>query len=87
MMFRSKLYPRHLAGNFYKYVLTIKDIRCIMKKSGGDEMLSVKEFAELFGVSKRTVFRWIEKGEVNAVKICGTVRIPEDEVQRKKRGE
>lgn len=46
-------------------------------------MLSVKEFAELFGVSKRTVFRWIEKGEVNAVKICGTVRIPEDEVQRK----
>lgn len=50
-------------------------------------MLSVKEFAELFGVSKRTVFRWIEKGEVNAVKICGTVRIPEDEVKRKKRGE
>lgn len=50
-------------------------------------MLSVKEFADLFGVTKRTVFRWIERGEVKAIKISGTVRIPDEEVERKKRGE
>lgn len=50
-------------------------------------MLSAQEFANLFGVTKRTVFRWIEKGKIKAVKIGGTVRIPEEELQRKERGE
>lgn len=50
-------------------------------------MLSAQEFANLFGVTKRTVFRWIERGEVKSIKIGGTVRIPGEEVQRKKRGE
>lgn len=50
-------------------------------------MVSVKEAAEIFSVTKRTIFRWIEDGIIKAVKIGGTVRIPEEEIERLKRGE
>lgn len=50
-------------------------------------MVSVKEAAEMFSVTKRTVFRWIENGQIKAIKIGGTVRIPEEEIDRLKRGE
>lgn len=50
-------------------------------------MVSVKEAAEIFSVSKRTVFRWIKSGEIKAVKIGGSVRISEDEIDRLKNGE
>ena len=45
-------------------------------------MLSVKETAELFGVTKRTVFRWIKSGKMKSVKIGRTVRIKESEIER-----
>lgn len=45
-------------------------------------MLSVKETADLFGVTKRTVFRWIKSGKMKSVKIGRTVRIKESEIKR-----
>ena len=45
-------------------------------------MLSVKETADLFGVTKRTVFRWIKSGKMKSVKIGRTVRIKESETER-----
>ena len=45
-------------------------------------MLSVKETADLFGVTKRTVFRWIKSGKMKSVKIGRTVRIKESEIER-----
>lgn len=45
-------------------------------------MLSVKETAELFGVTKRTVFRWIKSGKMKSVKIGRTVRIKKSEIDR-----
>lgn len=50
-------------------------------------MVSVKEAAEMFSVTKRTVFRWIESGQIKAIKIGGTVRIPDEEIERLKRGD
>ena len=50
-------------------------------------MVSVKEAAEIFSVTKRTIFRWIEEGRIKSIMIGGTVRIPEEEIERLKRGE
>ena len=33
------------------------------------------EIAEIMGVSTRTVYRWIDRKELSAVKIGGTIRI------------
>lgn len=38
--------------------------------------LNVKEAAEFLGVSKKTVLRWISKGELFAIKIGREYRIP-----------
>ena len=46
------------------------------------KMLSVKETADLFGVTKRTIFRWIKSGKMKSVKIGRTVRIKESEIKR-----
>lgn len=45
-------------------------------------MLSVQETADLFGVTKRTVFRWIKDGRIKAIKIGRTVRIKKSEIVR-----
>lgn len=50
-------------------------------------MVSVKQAADIFSVTKRTIFRWIESGQIKAIKIGGTVRIPEEEIERVKRGD
>jgi excisionase family DNA binding protein len=44
---------------------------------------STREFAELNGVSERTVQRWIRDRVVKSVKIAGTRRIPADAFRRK----
>ncbi len=33
------------------------------------------EVAEMLGVSTRTIYRWIDKKELSAIKIGGTVRV------------
>ena len=46
------------------------------------KMLSVKETADFFGVTKRTVFRWIKCGKIKSVKIGRTDRIKKSEIDR-----
>ena len=45
-------------------------------------MMTVKETADFFGVSPRTVFRWIKSGKLESVKIGGVVRIKKNEIER-----
>lgn len=45
-------------------------------------MMTVKETADFFGVSPRTVFRWIKSGKLQSVKIGGVVRIKKNEIKR-----
>jgi len=48
-----------------------------------NDMLSVKEVVEIFSVTKMTVYNWIKRQDIKAVKVCGRiVRIPKEEVQR-----
>lgn len=49
-------------------------------------MLSVKQVAEIFNVSKQTVFNWIANGNIKAVMIVGQYRIEQSEVERLKNG-
>ena len=48
---------------------------------------SVNETAEIFGVKPLTIRRWIADGKLKAVKIVGSVRITEEEIERLKKGE
>ena len=43
--------------------------------------LKIKEVADHFGVCKRTVRRWADKGELEARKIGGAVRITRESVK------
>lgn len=52
----------------------------------GRHGLTVKEFAALWGVCTRTVDRAIGRGDIRAVHIGRSVRIPVTEVERWKRG-
>lgn len=50
-------------------------------------MLKVKDVAAFFQVSERTVWNWIHSGKMKSVKIGSVVRIPEEEIERLKKGE
>lgn len=50
-------------------------------------MKTIKETAKIFGVHWQTIRNWIRDGKIKAVKIERTVRIPEEEIERVKRGE
>lgn len=49
-------------------------------------MLTVKEFADIFHVTKKTVYSWINAGRVKVVRIDTTIRINQSEVDRIMRG-
>lgn len=48
---------------------------------------TVKETAAIFGVKPLTIRRWITDGKLRAVKIVGSVRITDEEIERLKKGE
>lgn len=50
-------------------------------------MKTIKETAKIFGVHWQTVRNWIRDGKIKAVKIDRTIRIPDEEIERLKRGE
>jgi len=50
-------------------------------------MKTVNEVAKIFNVKPLTIRRWIESGRLKAVKIVGSVRISEEEIERLKKGE
>lgn len=45
-------------------------------------MLTVREVAERFKVSPRTVHRWIKTGKLKAIKVDRDIRIQESEIER-----
>lgn len=50
-------------------------------------MKSVNETAIIFGVKPLTIRRWIKDGKLKAVKVVGSVRIDEMEIEKLKKGE
>lgn len=55
--------------------------------SGGAKMYDVKEVANIFKVSERTIRRWIKINKLQAKKIVGVIRIDNESVEKLKRGE
>ena len=45
-------------------------------------MKTIKETAAIFRVHERTIRNWITDGKIRAVKIKGTIRIPDEEVEK-----
>lgn len=50
-------------------------------------MYKIKEAAHILGFNEWTVRGWVRDGKIKAVKIVSEWRIPEEEVERLKRGE
>lgn len=50
------------------------------------DLYTVGEVARLFRVDRSTVYRWIGQGELQAVRIGGTTRVPLAEVRRRLTG-
>jgi len=48
---------------------------------------SIREFADAFRVSNSSVRRGIHKGDIRAIRVVGSWRIPRSERERIKRGE
>ena len=63
-----------------------KLLQCGIIEQGGDSMKTIKETAKIFGVHWQTIRNWIRDGIIKAVKIERTVRIPDEEIERLKRG-
>lgn len=40
------------------------------------------EIADLFSISKRTVYRLIKRRKLKAIKVGGSIRIPLEEIER-----
>ena len=49
--------------------------------------VSVTQFAELFGISRQTVWKWTKAKKLKVIRLGKLYRIPVSEVERIKRGE
>ena len=49
-------------------------------------MLTIQEFADLFHVTRKTVYNWINAGRIRVIRVGVVIRIEESEVERIKRG-
>lgn len=47
-----------------------------------DAMLSVKEIANMLSVSKRTVQRMVKRGDLNAIRVGGQIRVRRSALDR-----
>ena len=50
-------------------------------------MYRIREVAQILGFTERAVRQWVMDGKIKAVKIMSEWRIPQEEVERLKRGE
>ena len=48
--------------------------------------VSVTQFAEMFGISRHTVWKWIKAKKLKVIRLEKLYRIPVSEVERIKRG-
>ena len=50
-------------------------------------MYRIKEVAKILGFTERSVRQWVVDRKIKAVKIMSEWRIPEEEIERLKKGE
>lgn len=50
-------------------------------------MYTIQEVADMFRVTRKTIYQWINAGKLKVIRIERTIRIEQSEVDRIKRGE
>ena len=50
-------------------------------------MFTIQEVADMFHVTRKTIYNWKNAGRVRVIRIGGVLRIEQSEVDRIKRGE
>ncbi len=46
------------------------------------DLLRPTEVADYLRISRSTIYGWIEQGKIPAMKICGTIRITREDVEK-----
>ena len=46
-----------------------------------DDYLTVREVADIFRITQRTIYSWIRNGALNAVQLGGSWRIPKSQFE------
>ena len=49
-------------------------------------MLTVQQVADMFHVTRKTVYQWINAGRIRVIRIGGVLRVEQSEVDRIKSG-
>ena len=49
---------------------------------GGSRLYRVRDLQDRYGVVARTIYRWIARYKLDAIKISGRIRIPEEALTR-----
>lgn len=49
-------------------------------------MLTVQQVADIFHVTRKTVYQWIKAGRIRVIRIGGVLRVEQSEVDRIKSG-
>ena len=50
-------------------------------------MLTIQQVADIFHVTRKTVYNWINAGRLRVIRIGGVLRVQQAEIDRIKRGE
>jgi excisionase family DNA binding protein len=48
----------------------------------GSKLYKVRDLKDRYGVTARAVYRWISDSKLDAIKISGRIRIPEEALTR-----
>ena len=59
-----------------------KNVKTALEKVSKEKLLSPKETAERLSISRWTIYKMLEDGRIQSIKISRLVRIPESEVLR-----
>ena len=54
---------------------------------GGIAVYTIQEVADMFRVTRKTIYQWINSGKLKVIRIERTIRIEQSEVDRIKKGE
>lgn len=52
-----------------------------------EQLYKISEVAKKMSITTRTIYRWIDSGKINIVRINGNPRVTESELQRLMKGE
>ena len=68
------------ARTIYRYEVDLTDLREVIELFKSREMLRPAQLAKRMGIPARKVHSWLEKGEIESYRVCGSIFIPVDQM-------